>query len=366
MSWKRWIGAGIMVSLLAVSLTGCWDDETVTQRATAFVLSIMPAPHRQFRFTFFFPNPAESISTNENIPAQSPFQTTQVVAGSLSVANDRAQRELARDLFMGQLQDIIVSRDIPAGSIGRLVKEYNRDGYVSHTVFLVAEPTGTNPVPVTIQEPVPSVYFTQYFNCKTCQPAYLGQPLWRVWDAFVTPGISPVIPYASPLTRVARILVYPSRGRPWLMNRAESRGWALMMNHAFKETFQFPMDGGPLVIKRLRARTQVYLRYHAGKLIANGHINAYGSLIEWPSSFLDTPHHVSVAESMTSQEIIAECLAAVHFANKTKTDPFGWGRNYLYAHPGESLQYAGQRGMLGPLHAHLTVTTHLTTSGVSE
>jgi hypothetical protein len=47
----------MMVSLLGLSLTGCWDDETVIQRAAAFVLSIMPASHRQFQFTFFFPNP---------------------------------------------------------------------------------------------------------------------------------------------------------------------------------------------------------------------------------------------------------------------------------------------------------------------
>lgn len=357
---------GLFACLLGLSLTGCWDDETVIQRATTFVLSVMPAPHRDFQFTFFFPNPAESISTNVNIPASQPFAIAREVANSISQANNEAQRDLARDLFMGQLQDIIVSRDIPAQSISRLVREYNRDGYVSHTVFLVAEPTNSDPLPVTIQEPVPSVYFTQYFNCRTCQSSYLGQPLWKVWDAFVTPGVSPVIPYASPPTRITRILVYPPSGRPLLMTRQESRGWAMLMNHVFKETYGVRMDGGPLVVKRLRAHTRVRLSYQDGKLIANVHINAYGSLIEWPTSFLDTPPNVAWAQAQTSKQIIAECVKAVDFANETRTDPFGWGRNYLYAHPGESRQFAGQRGMLWPIVAHVTVTTHLTTSGVTD
>ncbi len=366
MTWKQWIVSGMLAVLLGLSLTGCWDDETVTQRATAFVLSIMPASDHEFRFTFYFPNPAQSISTNVNLPSSEPFAKTPVIAHSISQAIREAQRDLARDLFLGQLQDIIVSRDIPAQNIDRLVQEYNRDAYSSNTVFVVAEPTGPDPLPVTTQEPVPSVYYTQYFNCSTCQPAYLSRPVWKVWDAFVTPGVSPIIPYASPPTRIVRMLVYPVKGRPVLMTRDESRGWALMMNHVHKESYWFRKDGGATVIKRLRARAHVQLTYRAGHLIANVRIDAHGSLIEWPPDFLVTPQNVGLAQAITSKEIITECLKAVDFANRTRTDPFGWGRNYLFAHPDQGLQFASQRGMVWPITAHVTVITHLSTSGVSD
>lgn len=79
-----------------------------------------------------------------------------------------------------------------------------------------------------------------------------------------------------------------------------------------------------------------------------------------------TPQQVRAMELALSQRIAGLCRQAIQFADESHTDPFGWGRRYLFAHPDVNIAYADQPGCVWPIDAHVTVRSHLDIAGVNS
>ncbi|MCY0898466.1 MAG: spore gernimation protein GerC [Firmicutes bacterium] len=362
---RRWAAVMLIVSLSWL-LAGCWDQLPMANRASALALSVTKAAPHAFRFTFYFPNPTVTVSSISNLATEREFYTSTAVAPALGLAYRRVQSQITRDLYLGQLEDIIISADLTTADVAALINAYNRMGVVPKMVYLVGTPNNRGTLPVNLQEPVPTVYFTKYFDCRTCQPVFLARREWKVWDAFETPGVSPVIPYGITPTRIDRLMVYPHRGRPYIMTRQETLGWGFLTNHMVKDTVGVRLANGLVVVNNVTDVAVTHMAIEAGHLAVAAEILARGDIAGWPESVPLTNAVLKIVERQLARAIIRDCLAAVNFANRTKTDPFGFTRDYLFRHPAQDLRDEKSRGMIWPLKLTVRVVARIPITGVTS
>lgn len=353
--------------ILALGLTGCWDQLPFTNRASVLIITIAPAAKaRQWRWEFYFPNPTITVSSISQMKPQEQFYRVQVTASSLDQAYQLVQERLARDIYLGQLEVIVWSTGISATAFETLLDTYNREGYVSKTAYmLLARPPLSRTVSVSPQESLPSVYLTSYFECQSCQPEYLGQPIWRVWDDFKTPGVSPVLPYMASPTAIAQIGVYGPKGKPVIFSKEQTQGYAYLAGKVNKESLNLTQPGGIVTITRLagRPKTQVSMGRHAIDVRTQIHLT--GILGQWPASEALTLATLRKIQHEAEQAILAKCRAAIEEANRTHTDPFGYGRMLYFRHLIHTTLSPSQWESL-PIHAQILVRVAIRSSGVSQ
>jgi hypothetical protein len=337
----------------------------MTQRAAVTVLYVSKAKHHELRWTFYFPNPTVMVSSVLNLSSKRQYHTVSVVAPSILDGIMRAAEAQPDEIYMGQMEDLIISRDIPAHQICLVVADYNRNGNWPKSAYVVAVPTTTTPLPIESQYPVPEVFYTTYFGCRGCHPLYLGEKIWRVWDDLQTPGVSVVVPYAASAHELDQVMILGRTGVGCVLTRQQTKAWALLTNRMRRATLNVLSPQGPIDVKDVRANTRTTVAMHRGQLDVDVRVTAVGDLAGWPASV-----HLSIAElswiqSVVSRSLIQWCQSAVQTANHTHTDPFGWGRTYLFTHPTLDARYSDDPTICWPIRARFSVTTHLWVTGVN-
>lgn len=360
--WARAVMAVLTVAALASGLTGCWDQGSFSRRAAVLILAVAPAQQsREWLWTFYFPNPNTTVSSASRQSPQGEFYRLTVDAATLPEAYGKVQQQLARDVYLGQMEDIVISTKIPASVMATVVNAYNLEGLTPKTAYLVASKSPTEAVAVTPQETTPSVYLTQYFSCQSCQPELLSRPEWVVWSALVTPGVSPVIPYAASSTKISAIAVYPKSGRPIIFSPHETLGWAYLMGRVTKGLVAVSLPFGRVVLGRVKSQVSTTVAAAPHAIRAEVHVSATGTIVEWPLPVAPTRGDLALVEEATGQKLLAYCLSAIKVANASKTDPFGYGRALYFQHPAWPAQDPAYDY---PIKAHVTVRVTVQKSGV--
>lgn len=360
--WVRAVMRVLTVAALASGLTGCWDQGSFNQRAAVLILTVAPAQQSgQWLWSFYFPNPSTTVSSASRQSSQEEFYRLTVYAATLPEAYGKVQQQLARDVYLGQMEDIVISYKIPASVMATAVNAYNIEGLTPKTAYLVVAKSPAQAVAVTPQETTPSVYLTQYFDCQSCQPEMLSRPVWNVWTALVTPGVSPVIPYASSSTQISAIAVYPQSGRPVIFSRQETLGWAYLMGRVTKALVAVSLPFGRVVLGHVKGRVSTNVTSAPHAISADVHVSATGTIVEWPLPEAPTRADLALVQKATEQKLLAYCLSAIKAANASGTDPFGYGRALYFQHPA----WPAQDPTYGyPIQAHITVRMTVQRSGV--
>lgn len=349
------------MGLLLIGIAGCWDDEPDTLRASALILMVShKAGEKSWNWRFYFPNPTVTVSSLSQIKPEEEFYTTSVKAPSLEQAYTNVQQHLARDLYLGQLEVVIVSDTLTTQDLTSFLNAYNREGTLSKTAYiLVASSPLSKMAVVTPQVSTPAVYWEKYFDCKDCQPELLAHPIWKVWDDIVTPDMSPAIPYAT-FDKVAQLAVYRSVGSPVIFSRTETLGWAYLMGKVKKESLSIISPVGTVTLGRIHGT--VHSRVEA----VNQHLQAFvqihltSDVAQWESSAAMTNNTLSRIQTLAEHRVLLECIAAINKANMTHTDPFGYGRRLSFEQDGppSMAQVHWEQ-----IDAQVSVTMQIRTSG---
>ena len=287
-AWRR-MGMAAAVATLAGLLAGCWDQYPLAQRASALVLYVSSAPKNQMSWTFYFPNPTVTTGSLANISGSQQFFKLTTTASSLLQAEDDIETKMARRMYMGQLETIIFSSRVSTDQMAAVIEGYNRVGNWPKDAYVLAEKPNPQPLPILPEQPVPDVYFASYFRCKSCNPADLSQPAWRVWDDLETPGVSPVLPYGTNPLNPNRLMVYRQFGRAYAMSRRQTLGWSQLMNRTSRLTISLKSPQGDYAAHNVKVRTKERIQMIHGRLQVAVRVRVVGNLAEWPESVDVTP-----------------------------------------------------------------------------
>jgi len=356
----------VVLLLVLFSTTGCWDELPYTSRAAALALVIVAKKAGDWSWSFYFPNPTVTVSSISQIQPPKEFYAVTVTAPSLASAYQRIQQSLSRDLYLGQAELIILSQNIRSRPLMNFLAAYNREGVTPKTAYVVVGPPSlTKTLPVSPQEVIPSIYLTRFFDCRDCQTVYLSREVWQIWDDYMTPGISPTIPYATAPQTISRLAVYPSHGLPVIFTRRETKGWGFLTGRVMKETLTLHLPQGLVTLTEIHGKPKISVADGGDAVRVHATLPLVANLEQWPESAPLSPEAVQSISRAAEKEILGWCLEAIQRANRTHTDPFGFNRKLVFSHQEVVDVDHPEAWRYLPIDATVTVRLTIRRTGVS-
>lgn len=367
MRWRARLAAVAALLLGLVLLAGCWDQMGISDRAAALMVSIVWHRSGRWDWTFYFPNPTVTVNSQSQIKAAQQLYTVAVTADSWAGAERAAQRLLDRHLYLGQLQVILWSSNLPAEAAATLVDAYNRQGLASKVAYVSVARASSLPhlLQASPQEVVPRLKWQHVFSCGPCESIHLSEPVWHMWDDVHTPGMSPVVPYITASGALGQIAVYGHRGPPVIFTRRQTLGWALLTSRAAREGLSLSRGGERYAVTRVHGRATTRVAWTGGPLRVDVHVTTTGALAQAPYGTAGRPTDIRAIETTAARMLLADCQAAVREANARHVDPFGYARTLLFDHP-QWVRRPGPAWSALSSHVAFTVSFNLTTPGVTS
>ena len=362
------LAAGAALLLGLALLAGCWDQLGISDRATALMLSVAWHRSGHWDWTFYFPNPTVTVNSQSQLRPTQQLYAVAVTAGSLAGAERAAQRLLDRHLYMGQLQVMLWSSNLPADAAATLVDAYNRQGITSKVAYVGVARAGAlaGLLQASPQEVVPRLKWQHIFSCAPCEAVRLSEQLWHMWDDVHTPGMSPVVPYITQRGALGQIAVYGRRGPPVIFTRQETLGWAVLTGRVTREVLSLSRGTERYALTNIRGHATTHVAWAGGQLTVDTHAVMSGALAEAPYGTAERPRDIRAIENATARMLLAECQAAVRQANARHVDPFGYARTLLFEHPQWIGHAPGGRWSALPSRGAFTVSFNVTTPGVTS
>jgi hypothetical protein len=366
--WRARLATAAAVLLGLVLLAGCWDQLGISDRATALMVSVAWHPSRRSDWTFYFPNPTVTVNSQSQIKSTQQLYTVAVAADSWASAERAAQRLLDRHLYLGQLQVILWSSNLPAQAVTTLVDAYNRQGITSKVAYLGVARASSLPdlLQASPQEVVPRLKWQHIFSCGPCEAIHLSETFWHVWDDVHTPGMSPVVPYITTTGALGHIAVYGRQGPAVIFTRRQTLGWALLTSRVTREVLSLSRGTAHYALTSVHGHATTHVAWSGGRLSVQAHVVMRGALAQAPYGTAGRPSEIRAIETATARMLLADCQAAVRQANAQHVDPFGYARTLLFEHPQWVDHPPGGGWSSVPSHVAFTVSFNLTTPGVTS
>jgi spore germination protein KC len=363
--WGRALRAALAL-VVPISLTGCWDQVPITDRAEALVIAAYPVRDgATWHWAYYFPNPAITESSIPQITSSQQVYVRTADAPTFVSSYRVVAQHLSRELWVGQVEDLVWAATTPLRAVRELVDAYNNQGVTPKTAFVAAS-TGpprafVRPSP---QEVLPDMLLTKVFNCTVCQPVRLVEREWQFWDALEEPGGSPVVPTMSAPGRVTRITFYAASGQPVIATPDATEGWGYLTGRVHDESMAVRVHGARADLTFLRGGVANRVRWTGAGLAVWARIDVTGMVGLLPARVPGDRRLIRAAQRVAARRIARDCLAVLQRAQKAAADPFGYIQDYLYQHPAvASERPPGAWGRV-PYTVHLTVSVFLTQTGV--
>ena len=351
----------LFMGLLTLSLSGCWDDHPLDNQGIVVSLGISPEPKTgDFKWTFTFPNVTLSPSSLASIKSNEQYYRISVDAPTFAGAVTKAQQESSRIVYLGQLHTFIWPNTLSWQQLWPVVSALNSQGPIPKTFWVMAATPSVKTLMTFVSPQVvaPRSYLATYFDCIHCQPFLLGQHEWEFWSHGVTPGISPYVPLINlrgHKLAIRQILVYPPSGQPVLYSTRETTGFGFLSGKIKRATVSLDWNGNHVGLTRLHDSHHITVHKTAKGMMVDESIRVTGFIDQTAPESQPILSQNKIRE-LAQKRIIYWCLTAIHKANETRTDPFGYGQSILWQQ--------GQRAAFLPIHAHITVSVSLKGEGM--
>lgn len=330
-------------ALLACSLClgGCWDNRPIEHRALVLMLGIDQGPDQEFTVYFQMPtSQALSSLSVSSTPSGSGTPPTYIVNGTgktFSAAMTQAQGKVSGDLYLGQVQAILLSSRLPAPLFENALDFITRIGPMDKTAFVAVTP---EPVSALMQHQpqeglLPSLYVNTLFSCHRCQEIDLSRTVWSMEKRASAPGAAiwlPVLHDQGANYRVERMAIYRG-GRPVLtLTPQETTDFGYLINATAKAGMTFSLHGWPVGIRALNSSTRTRVVQQGRVLQLQADLQVNGIVDNLPPGGA-TLSNLQILENEVSRGIAGQELALLRVMQQKGVDPVGFLAPYLWHHP---------------------------------
>lgn len=315
--WKVLVmGMGILF------LPGCGTVAGISQTGIVLALAVDPGPAGQYTWSFMFPNPTITPSSESSIKPSEEFYLLQAKAPSLMQAVEDVSALTDRYVYLGDVQFVAVNAEFSASDVVHLMHLLINTGEFPPRAWVTMASPSAKAVLKTSppEEVVPTVFLSNYFSCQVCHPVQLETRVWQGWDDLLVPSHTAVIPWSVAHGRTLRISrsVWLTPHQVIKCSHSQTIDWAMAMGKYEKGALMLPSgkENGfaeSLRLSSSRQLTRVHRQVMAKwNLTLNGHWEAVGQ---------------SVREQRLNQEaerlVLHHILALYQWAQKHHADPFG-------------------------------------------
>ena len=349
------------------SLTGCWNQRAIDQRAIVMAMGI--SAHHQW--TFLFPNVSVTASSLSSLGQSAQFYSITVKARSFQTAMHRVQLQASREVSIGDLQLVDLSADLSRRQLSRIMDAMILTGRVPAQAWFAASQTA----PATLlmhhspQTVVPVYYLSSYFDCHECHAAEFGIRAWQWWDRAMTPGVSPILPMLTKTqegAQVRQLLVYPPHGKPVVMPRSVTQAFAYLTGKVKNGTQKVLVGGETYEVSRIFDHTTSRVRLTPTAVDVRAVLHAKGEMADTPPGLLVTRATERAVDRATEQKMVQLSRRAIRWANQTHTDPFGYAKRAAWLDNPTAASIPSQLLVTLPIKAVITARVKVQGEGLAR
>ncbi len=314
---RRARAASAFLLLCLTLLTGC-GPLSINEQAIVLAVSLDP-DRAGWRWTFMFPNPTLTPSSEASIHTSQEFSVLSVGGATFGDAVDAVQSAIDRKVFLGLCQVVVLNPRLPAEMVRRLLTTLVRTSAFPHRAWVTfGEPTASELLTTTMpEEAAPTVYLAAYFKCRDCHSPASEVRIWEAWDSLVLPSRTAVLPLAS--RAQGRVMV---QRVAWLgpngiqvLTPSETQGWAILANRLGQGSVSVFSGAERFTVRRVSLHSQVIPQSNgeiAVDVLGTGTIDEGGPY---------TASQVALVQQRVADELASSCMAALHAMQRNRVDP---------------------------------------------
>ncbi|NMP24192.1 Ger(x)C family spore germination C-terminal domain-containing protein [Sulfobacillus harzensis] len=340
----RWLAA---LCLMLTFLNGCADNRPLNYRALVLTLGFAPAAQQKITVYFQIPTPSGLTSLSTGGSAMGSGQggkttyTLEATAKTVARAFTEAQADVNQDLYLGQLQAVILSTHLTGAQFADIASTLTRVGTLDKTAYALATPAPVGKVLTTTSAttPLAPLYFSSEFGCTYCQTVNAKRQVWDVEKAqYGPPVVSLWLPVITPTAngfRLSAIALY-RRDRPaWILKAHQTTLLGYSLGKTAKGTLHLTYDGMPVSVRSLRARSHMSIQWSGSRLTILDTMKMTGDVDAFPLKQPLAPH-LSWVQQESSALVSREASALFQRLSNRDLDPWTIGAGYLWQHPGKT------------------------------
>ncbi len=339
---KRALTGALIALTLAVTMTGCWDNQPLNTRTLVLAMGFYPGPKPgTVQVDFAYPTPSGLASSNPTSgsggSSSTPsFGTLTGIGSTLAEAFSAAQAKTSHDLYLGHTVLLVFSTQLKPTELKRLTDALNRIGTLDKTPFVAASPAPFDKV-VGVkmpQEEFPSLYYEQLFSCTTCSQLTLGLRLWQMMERLVTPGVDLVLPVLTPTPEgpaVDRVAIYHKFQYATTLTPKQTTAYGIAAGLSKKTGVYLPRYW-QADFNAVSDTSTVSARTQGGSVDATVALKVTATL-QSLSTGTESAHQLSVLSKQLSKILAGEVLQFLDTTQKNDTDVLGVGRSLSWSNP---------------------------------
>lgn len=326
-------------------LTGCGNATAIDNRAITVALAVDRGHDGKLFYTFQMPTPQSLGGGGTQSGGGSSFYYPSAEATSFAEAISIVEDRTSRDVYLGQMQVVMISLDVPPLGRDRFLSELTRIGETDRTEWLsFTEGSAAKILPAPQgQEELPAVYYATHFDCRTCQSSDMSMRLWRAMANLDGPSHATMIPVISKTgsqISIERVAAFRYGVPPVVLSAEETMTAMMLFGRATKAVLYLKTPLGDAVVRSLAVKSSRRAELVLGRLELTDEVTAHGQVAQKPASVLRlTQAGIRTVADAAAAKISARAVSLIAHLQAAGVDPIHFG-NYLQRHDANALQSA--------------------------
>lgn len=330
-------GVAALALLSLFTLTGCWNNRPIESRAIVLVLGVDPGPDNRLILSLQVPSPSALQSLTGSSPPKKP--TSFVITGdgkTFSEALNAAQVKSEHEIYLGQLQAVVLSMRLPDSQFKTVEDFLTRYGPTDKSAYLVA--TQQKASDILTAEPrgarFAALYLHTLFSCQTCQVAHLERMVWDQEKMRLCPvdsGWMPIISSDGEF-HVDKVAIYEKTHPALILSPAETITLAHILGLTHKAVETLPTRWGEAGLQSVQATPSTETRLEGGKLTVDVTLKVTASLDSFPLGAA-TLNNIRDLEALLSQRVAQRSTVLLAKLQSQGLNPVRFGEAVLWHHP---------------------------------
>lgn len=330
----------LLLSALAplLLLAGCWDNRPIEIRSIVLVMGIDPAPGDRLKVTLQMPTPQSlEAVTGSNPPSGATSYTLAGEGSTVSEALDVAQSTTDHDIYIGQLQGVVLSTELSPRQFEQTTAFLSRFGPTDKSAFLMVTDKKASDI-LSFQPSAArfaALYLFTLFSCRECQVVHLKRLVWDEEKRSVSPiadGWLPVIDLAGNDFIVNRVAIYSGNSTVMTLTPDETISFGYLAGAASKATENVSTPWSEVGLRSVRADPKVSARLEGGRLVTNIDLGVTAAIVNMKIGE-GTLQHVDLIEEALAQRVVGKTTSLIAKMQKEGLNPLHIGESLFWHHP---------------------------------
>lgn len=331
------VGVAALALCLPFLLTGCWNNRPIESRAIVLVLGVDPGPKDGLALSMQIPSPSALEAVTGTSAPKKP--TSFVITGTgttLSEAMDAVQAKSEHEIYLGQMQAVVLSTHLTDAQFKMVEDFLTRYGPTDKSAFLAA--TEGKASDILAFQPkgarFSALYLHTLFSCKTCQVAHLERMVWDQEKMRLSPAANAWMPVIATNGdfHVDKVAIYEKTHPALMLSPGETITFAHLMGLTHKAVETLPTRWGNAGLRSVRAVPSTRARLEDGKIATDVRLKVTASLDSFPLGAA-TLNNVGDLEKLLDERLAQRVTALIAKLQSHGLNPARFGEAVLWHHP---------------------------------